>query len=233
MEDIWVKVDRYLEDTLLPEDAVLRGAIRRSEAEGLPRIQVTPPLGRLIQLLARLQGARRILEVGTLGGYSTIWLARALPAGGRLVTVELSPHHAEVARQNIVAAGLQEVVEVRVGAAGDVLRRMWEAGESAYDMVFIDADKASLPEYLTWALRLTRPGSLIVADNVVRRGAVVDAASEDANVRGVRAFLAACGAEPRLEATVLQTVGAKGHDGIAVALVVDSAGAAEGGAADD
>jgi predicted O-methyltransferase YrrM len=200
-------------------DEALEAALEGSEAAGLPAIQVAANQGKLLHLLARLQGARSILEVGTLGGYSTIWLARALPPGGRLITLELEPRHAEVARANIARAGLAERVEVRVGPASESLPRLTQEGVEPFDLVFIDADKEGYPDYLGWALRLTRPGSLIVADNVVRGGALIDPDSSDPRVQAVRRFIELVAAEPRLDATVIQTVGSKGYDGLAFALV--------------
>lgn len=184
-------------------------------------IQVAANQGKLLNLLARLQGARTVLEIGTLGGYSTIWLARALPEGGSVVTLEADPECAEVARRNIERAGLADVVEVRVGPALDTLPLLAEQGYGPFDVVFIDADKPSNPDYLAWSLKLTRPGSLIVADNVVRDGEVADAASEDPKVRGVRRFTELVAAEPTLTATALQTVGTKGYDGLLMALVTE------------
>jgi predicted O-methyltransferase YrrM len=199
----WVEVDRYIADRLLGDAPVL-------PADDLPPHEVSPPQGALLELLARLVGARAILEIGTLAGYSTLWLARALPPGGRLVTLEADPRHAEVARANL--AGIAEVI---AGPALDTLPTL----SGPFDLVFIDADKRSNAEYLAWALRLSRPGTLIVADNVIRDGALVDAGSDDPSVAGVRAFFAAVAAEPRLRATAIQTVGAKGYDGFALALV--------------
>jgi predicted O-methyltransferase YrrM len=213
----WSDVDDYLVGRLLPDDPVLTAALAASDAAGLRAINVTAPQGRFLNLLARILGARRILEVGTLGGYSTIWLARALPADGRLVTLEIDPATAEVARSNLARAGLQDVAEVQVGPAIDLLPGL--AGDSPYDLVFIDADKPSNPDYLQWALRLTRPGSVIVVDNVVRGGAVADDASDDPMVLGTRRMMDMVAAEPRLDATALQTVGAKGYDGFLLALV--------------
>jgi predicted O-methyltransferase YrrM len=215
----WTEVDAYFTDLLVEADPVLEAALEASDAAGLPPINVAPNQGKLLMLLARIQGARRILEIGTLGGYSTIWLARALPADGRLVTLEAVPRHAEVARANIAHAGLGDRVEVRLGPALESLPRLVEEGEGPFDLVFIDADKPSNPQYLAFALQLTRPGSLIIADNVVRDGAVVRATSRDPNVQGVRRFNALLAAEPRLTATALQTVGSKGYDGFAIALV--------------
>jgi predicted O-methyltransferase YrrM len=206
------EVDRYVTDLLVRPDAALAAALEASAAAGLPPHDVSPPQGKLLELLARAIGARAILELGTLGGYSTIWLARALPPGGRLVTLEVEPRYAEVARANLARAGLAGVVEVRVGPALETLPRL----EGPFDLIFLDADKAESPDYLEWALRLSRPGTLIVADNVVRGGAVADAASDDPRVRGIRRFNELVAAEPRLEATVIQTVGSKGWDGFAL-----------------
>lgn len=204
----WAAVDRYLEELFAPHDAALEAA---RHPHG-----VSPLQGKLLHLLARLQGARTILELGTLAGYSTIWLARALPPGGQLVTLEADAGYAELARANLARAGLADVVDVRVGAALDLLPEL----EGPFDLVFLDADKRSNPEYLGWALELTRPGSVIVADNVVRDGAVVDAESDDPNVQGIRRFNELLAAEPHVSATTVQTVGEKGYDGLAVALVV-------------
>lgn len=190
-----------------------------SVAAGMPQIQVSATLGRFLNLQARTMGARRILEIGTLAGYSSIWLARALPADGRLITLELEPRHAEVARGNLTRAGLADVAEVRVGPAADSLRAMVADNFAPFDMVFIDADKDGYPEYLEWSLKLARPGTLIVADNVVRGGAIIDADSSDGRVQGVRRFNEMLARDPRLDATILQTVGVKGYDGIAYALV--------------
>ncbi|MDT7723913.1 MAG: hypothetical protein QOI21_489 [Actinomycetota bacterium] len=215
-QELWSQVDAYLGEVFIPADPALDAALKASQAAGLPEIAVAPNQGKLLNLLARLAGARSILEIGTLGGYSTIWLARALPADGRLITLEFDPRHAEVARGNIAAAGLGDVVEVRVGAALDTLPSV----EGPFEMVFIDADKVNIPHYFEWALRLTKPGSLIVIDNVIRKGAVVDPSSTDPAVIGVRALNELIAAEPRVDATSLQTVGAKGHDGLTIALVV-------------
>lgn len=214
----WADVDRYLVETLVPPDPALEAALADSAAAGLPAISVTPNQGKLLQLLALSRGARRILEVGTLGGYSTIWMARALPADGRLVTLELDPGYADVARANLERAGVADRVEVRVGRAVDLLPALVD--EEPFDLVFIDADKPSNPDYFRWAMRLTRPGSLVVVDNVVRDGAVAEGASTDPGVLGTRAVLAAMAAEPRVSATALQTVGSKGYDGFALALVL-------------
>jgi predicted O-methyltransferase YrrM len=214
---LWTNVDHYIEERLLAPDALLDAALETSHAAGLPPIHVAANQGKLLQLLALAIGARRILEIGTLGGYSTIWLARALPHDGRLVSLELDAKYAELARANIARCGLADQVEIRVGPAIDTLAAL--PGEPPFDLVFIDADKPSNPEYLDAALRLTRPGSLIVVDNVVREGGVLDAQG-DAAVQGVRRLFDRLGAEPRVTATALQTVGCKGHDGFAIALVL-------------
>jgi predicted O-methyltransferase YrrM len=220
-QEQWTAVDRYLTDLLVPADAALEAALGDSAAAGLPAINVSPNQGKLLHLLARLQGARTVLEIGTLGGYSTIWLARALPAGGRLVTLEADAKHAEVARANIARAGLADVVEVRLGPALETLPRLAAEGRGPFDLIFIDADKEGYPDYLTWSLRLSRRGSLIVADNVVRKGAVIDPASDDPRVQGARRFNELLAAEPRVSATAIQTVGSKGYDGFALALVTE------------
>ncbi len=219
-QERWTAVDGYLSDLLVAPDDSLEAALRASAAGGLPAIQVAANQGKLLHLLARLKGARTILEVGTLGGYSTIWLAGALPPDGRLVTLELDPRHAQVARANLEHAGLAELVEIRVGPASESLAHLVAEGGGPFDLVFIDADKEGYPDYLGWALRLTRPGSLVVADNVVRDGAVIDPASSDPRVQAMRRFTQLLADEPRLDATVLQTVGNKGYDGLAFALVV-------------
>jgi predicted O-methyltransferase YrrM len=220
-EPRWAAVDEVLGELLGPRDAVLESALAASATAGLPAIQVSPLQGRLLWLLARAQRASAILEIGTLGGYSTIWLARALPPAGRLVTLELDPAHAAVARGNLAAAGLAGQVELRLGDALDSLRALAAEGRGPFDLIFIDADKTGYPDYFSWALRLARRGTLIVADNVVREGAIADAASADPRVQAVRRFIEMMAAEPRVEATVLQTVGVKGYDGLAIALVVD------------
>lgn len=216
----WTAVDRYITDLLLPADPILGAALEANRAAGLPAIDVSPVQGKLLHLLARSQGARRILEIGTLGGYSTIWLARALPPDGRLITLEADLKHAEVARSNIKRAGLDYLVELRVGPAQNTLPRLVEENAAPFDFIFVDADKTGYPEYLKWSLKLSRVGTMIVADNVVREGAITDPENADPNVRGVRRFFELLAAEPRLSATVLQTVGAKKYDGMAFALVV-------------
>jgi predicted O-methyltransferase YrrM len=213
----WAHVDRYLAASLLPKDDGLDAALAANAAAGLPAIDVSPLQGRLLYLLARMIGARRILEIGTLGGYSTICLARAVGEGGRVVTLEAAPEHAEVARRNIARAGLADVVDLRLGFALDILPTL--AGEAPFDLIFIDADKPSMPDYLTWALRLSRVGALIIGDNVVRDGEVADKRSRDPSVRGVQRYLKMIGENPRLNGTALQIVGGKGWDGLAIALV--------------
>jgi predicted O-methyltransferase YrrM len=215
----WAAVDRYLGEQLIPADPAMDAALDAAGAAGLPRIEVTPAQGRLLELLVRLRGARTVLELGTLGGYSTIWMARALPPGGRLTSLELHPGYAAVARENLARAGVADRVEVRVGPAQDSLAELAADGAGPFDFIFIDADKASYAGYLTGALALSAPGTLIVADNVIRNGAVADPGSPDANVQGVRRFFDRLAAEPGLRATAVQTVGAKGYDGFALALV--------------
>ncbi|MFD4858317.1 O-methyltransferase [Streptomyces atratus] len=219
----WTEVDDYFNGLLMGPDEALDAAVEAGDGAGLPAIQVAANQGKLLNLLARLQGARTVLEIGTLGGYSTIWLARALPEGGKVVTLEADPAYAEIARTNIERAGLAHVVEIRVGRALDTLPELAAQGYGPFDVVFIDADKPSNPDYLAWSLKLTRPGSLIVADNVVRDGEVVDGASEDPKVQGVRRFTELVAADPRLSATALQTVGSKGYDGLMMALVTGQA----------
>jgi predicted O-methyltransferase YrrM len=215
-QELWTAVDRYITDSLAPSDAALEEALRTSEDAGLPAIAVSPSQGKLLMILAQMLGARRILEIGTLGGYSTIWLARGLRPGGKLITLEVDPKHADVARSNIARAGFDGMVEVRLGKALDTLPML----EGPFDLVFLDADKVSYPEYLQWAVRLTHPGSVIVADNVVRKGAVIEANSSDANVQGVRRFNEILAADARLSATAIQTVGSKGYDGFTIARVL-------------
>ncbi len=212
-------VDEFIGATLVPEDESLRAAAAAAAEAGLPAIQVSPPQGRLLQLLARLQGARTILEFGTLGGYSTILLARALPADGRLITLEAKPEFAAVARRSIDRAGVGELVEIRVGPALEALPALAAEGAGPFDLVFIDADKANTPHYFAWALDHARPGSLIVADNVVRDGSLADAADPDPATKAQRQLHETLATDPRVNATTIQTVGAKGYDGLTIALV--------------
>jgi predicted O-methyltransferase YrrM len=219
----WKRVDDYIVEALLPPDPVLDAVLEANAAAGLPAIDVAPNQGQFLHLLARMVGARRILEIGTLGGYSTIWLARALPQDGRLVTLEYSERHAEVARRNLARAGLDKITEVRVGPALDSLAKLADESDgntAPFDLVFIDADKVNNPRYVEWSLKLTRPGSLIILDNVVRDGAVTDATSDDPSVRGTREALDLFATHPKLTATAIQTVGSKGYDGFALARVL-------------
>lgn len=221
----WTAVDDYLGDAVLGPDRILQAALDDAAAAGLPQIQVSPTQGRMLFLLARIAGARRILEVGTLGGYSAICLARALPADGKLVTLEIDPHHADVARANLDRAGLAGVVEIRVGKALETLGELERENGGPFDMVFIDADKVSSADYFGWAVRLGHPGTVIVVDNAIRHGAVLDAQSTDADVVGTRAVLELMGTDTRVDSTVIQTVGIKGYDGFGLARVKDPAGA--------
>jgi predicted O-methyltransferase YrrM len=220
MDERWSEVDAYFAGRLAPSDPVLDAVLAANAKAGLPPHDVSPLQGRFLELLVRMTRASRILEIGTLGAYSTIWMARALPEGGRIVSLESEPRHAAIARANLALAKVSGRVDLRIGPALESLRAVEEDALAPFDLVFIDADKPSNPEYLAWALRLTRPGSLIIADNVVRDGAVVDASSGDPRVQGVRRFTDLIAGEPRLVATALQTVGSKGWDGFAIALVV-------------
>ncbi|NEB07968.1 O-methyltransferase [Streptomyces coelicoflavus] len=217
---VWDDVDSYFVAHLAPDDDALAAARGESDAAGLPPVNVTANQGKLLQLLAQIQGARTVLEIGTLGGYSTIWLARALPSDGRLVTLEYSARHAEVATRNIARAGLDALVDVRVGPALESLPKLADENPPPFDLVFIDADKGNNPHYLEWALRLTSTGSLIVIDNVVRGGRVADADDTGDDVRGTRAAIELIGSHPRLSGTAVQTVGSKGYDGFALARVL-------------
>jgi len=218
-QEKWTAVDEYINGLFVPADPALEEALKASEAAGLPAIAVAPNQGKLLNILARAMGARNILEIGTLGGYSTIWLARALPSNGRLISLEFEPKHAEIARANLRRAGVGSLVEVRVGRAIDSLPKLEAEGRGPFDLIFIDADKSGYPDYLRWALKLSRPGSMIIADNVVRKGEVANPASDDSMVLGARAYNALLAAEPRVSATVIQTVGSKGYDGLAIAVV--------------
>lgn len=216
-QELWSAIDQYITEHVVRPEPVLDGSLAAAERAGLPQISVAPNQGKLLYLLARMIGARNVLEIGTLAAYSTIWMARALPAEGRVITLEFDPAHAVVARENLERAGLNGVVEVRVGPALETLSGVPRT--PPFDLVFIDADKKSIPEYFEWALRLTRRGGLIIVDNVVREGAVLDAGSEDASVLGVRRFNEMLRGEQRVSATTIQTVGSKGHDGITIALI--------------
>jgi predicted O-methyltransferase YrrM len=222
-QEQWTAVDSYIEKLFLAPDFALEAALDSSKAAGLPIIDVSPAQGKLLNLLARVQGARNILELGTLGGYSTIWLARALPPEGRLISLEIDPKRAEIARANIARAELANVVEIRLGRAADSLQQLVAQGRGPFDLIFIDADKPGYAEYLKWALKLSRPGTLIIADNVVRKGAVADAGSDDENVQGIQKFNELLAAEKCVTTTVIQTVGSKGYDGLALILVTATA----------
>jgi predicted O-methyltransferase YrrM len=219
-QEQWTEVDQYITDALVPPDATLEGALAASEAAGLPPIHVAANQGKFLMLLAQIIGARKILELGTLGGYSTLWLARALPPGGSLITLEFDPERAEVARGSFARAGLQEVIDLRVGAALDTLPQIAAEGHGPFDFIFIDADKQNYPGYFAWALKLSRPGTVIIADNVVRNGEVTDPDSPDDRVQAVRRFYELVKAEPRVNATAIQTVGNKGYDGFAILRVL-------------
>ena len=218
-EAVWTAVDNYIGEHLIGSDPVLAAALEANAEAGLPAIDVAPNQGKLLHLLARMCGARRILEVGTLGGYSTVWLARALPSDGRLITLEVNAKHAAVATANIERAGFGRQVTVRLGPALESLAQLHQSGEEPFDFIFIDADKPNSPPYVEWAIRLSRPGTVIVVDNVIREGAIVDSEDLDPSVQGSRRLFEMLAAEPRLDATALQTVGTKGHDGFCIALV--------------
>jgi len=220
MRQLWADVDNYFGDLLAPSDGVLDSTLEANAQARLPPHDVSRVQGRFLDILVRLSGARRVLEIGTLGGYSTIWLARALPEGGRIVTLEANAQHAEIARANIERAGVSHLVDLRVGRAIDTLDVLALEDSAPFDVIFIDADKPSNPDYLAWALKLSRPGTVIVGDNVVRDGKVIDPLSADPSVRGVRRFTELIAAEPRLTATALQTVGTKGYDGFVLAIVL-------------
>jgi predicted O-methyltransferase YrrM len=217
--ELWTAVDRYISDLLVPPDRALEAALQASDQAGLPPINVAPNQGKFLHLLAKMQGAKRILEIGTLGGYSTIWLARALPVGGRLITLEFEPKHAEVARKNFAQAGLADIVELRLGPALETLKHLVAEKCRPFDFIFIDADKPGYPDYFIWALKLSRRGTCIVADNIIRQGAVIETNHDDLRVQGVRRFNELLAAEPRVTATAIQTVGSKGYDGFAIAIV--------------
>jgi predicted O-methyltransferase YrrM len=219
-DDLWQRVDGYLEDRFIGEDEALQAALQASSDAGLPSIQVSPLQGKFLHVLARLLGARRVLEIGSLGGYSAIWLGRALPPGGSMVSLEVNPKHAEIARANLERAGLSGTVEVRVGPALETLPRLaGEVGEATFDLAFIDADKPNNPGYFAWAKRLVRPGGAVVVDNVVRQGRIAEDGNGDADVIGTRRLFDAMATGPGVSASALQTVGAKGYDGFALAIV--------------
>ena len=219
-QDVWETVEKYLDQTLIPHDPTMDDVLAAAAAANLPAIQVSSVQGKLLHLLAHIMGARNILEIGTLAGYSTIWMARALPEGGRIITLEADPRHAEVARKNFMRAGVESKVELRLGKALETLPQVAADGRRGpFDMFFIDANKSNMPEYFEWSLKLARRGSVIIADNVVREGAVLDATSKDADIQGVRRFLEMVGKEKRVSGTALQTVGTKNYDGFALVLV--------------
>jgi len=218
-QEVWEAVDKYFDKMLIPHDSTLDDALAAAAAAKLPAIQVSSVQGKLLHLLARIMGARNILEIGTLGGYSTIWMARALPEGGRIITLEADPKHAEVARKNFARAGVESKVELRLGKALDTLPKVAADGLGPFDMFFIDANKSNMPEYFEWSLKLARTGSVIIADNVVREGAVLDAKSTDDDIQGIRRFLEMVGKEKRVSGTALQTVSTKNYDGFALVLV--------------
>ena len=218
-QDVWEAVEHYFDKVLVAQDSALEDALATAAAEKLPAIQVSSGQGKLLHLLARILGARKILEIGTLGGYSTIWMARALPEGGRLITLEADPKHADVARKNFARAGVENKVELRMGKALDTLPQIAAEGVGPFDLFFIDANKSNMPEYFEWSLKLARKGSVIIADNVVRGAAVLEADSKDADIQGVRRFLEIVGKEKRVSGTALQTVSTKSYDGFAMVVV--------------
>jgi predicted O-methyltransferase YrrM len=217
--ELWTAVDQYLTETLIPPDPILEAVLAANAAANLPAIDVTPTQAKFLHMLALLQGATRILEIGTLGGYSTIWLARALPPEGHLITLEFEPRHAAVAQKNIFRAGLAHLVEIQIGPAADSLAKLHAQSPKPFDLIFIDADKPNNPTYLEWALKLSHKGTLIVVDNVIREGEIADATSTDPSIIGTRTMFEMIGNNPRLSATALQTVGSKSYDGFALALV--------------
>ena len=219
VEKRWKDVDHYFCDNLLADDPILTSALEASDAAGLPAIAVSPNQGKLLQMLAEMIGARSILEVGTLGGYSTIWLARGLPADGRVITLEVDAKHAEVARKNFARAALANRIEIWLGKALDTLPKLFAERRSPFDLIFIDADKENIPAYFDWAIQLSRPGTLIIVDNVVRDGEVINARSADPSIQGVRRFVDQLAKDKRVTGTAIQTVGTKGHDGFAIARV--------------
>jgi predicted O-methyltransferase YrrM len=221
-QEVWTAVDEYIAGLLAPSDPVLDAALVASAAAGLPTIQVSPAQGKMLHVLARLVGARNILEIGTLGGYSTIWMARALPPGGKLITLEASDKHADVASANFARAGLGEVIELRRGKALDTLPHVAAEKPGPFDLIFIDANKSNMPEYFDWAVKVARPGSVIISDNVIRQGGVLNAGSDDADIQGVRRFNERLAKDKRVSATEIQTVGSKGYDGFALIVVLEA-----------
>ena len=220
-KELWTNVDEYLVSILAPTDASLEAALVDSAAAGLPQINVAPNQGKMLELLARIRGSRRILEIGTLGGYSTIWLARSLPDDGLLITLEIEPRHAEVARINVDRAGVGPLVEIRTGPAAETLRTLIDEGCAAFDFIFIDADKENTRPYFEWSLTLARTGTVIFVDNLVRNGSIIDADSTDSQVTGMREFMDYVTGEKRVDLTAVQTVGSKGYDGFALAYVIE------------
>lgn len=218
--DIWKKVDNFFTDALIPVDPALDAAVSANREADLPAIDVTPLQGRFLELMIRATGARRVLEIGTLGAYSTIWMARSVGSSGQVVSLELDRRHAEVAQRNLDRVAVADRVDLRVGPASDSLATLVAEKSAPFDFIFIDADKAGYPDYIQWSLKLSRPGTLIIADNVVRDGKVIDPDDPDPNIQGVRRFTELVAAEPRLSSTVLQTVGSKGYDGFAIAVVL-------------
>jgi Predicted O-methyltransferase len=218
-QTVWRQVDRYFEERIIEHDPILEQVLHENRKAGLPAIDVTPLQGKLLQLLVMMHGSRRILEIGTLGGNSTIWMARALPPDGKIVTLELEPRHARVAEQNLILANVKDKVDIRVGPALDQLAKMKEESVEPFDLVFIDADKANIPNYLRWALRFSRPGTVIICDNVVRNGEVINGMSSDPNVNGIRSFFDMLADEQHVTATAVQTVGSKGYDGFSIGIV--------------
>lgn len=218
-QDQWNEIDKYFSDLILKQDNILENTLKTSTDAGLPEIAVAPLHGKFLHLMVKIKGARNILEIGTLGGYSTIWMARALTSGGKLTTLEADPRNADIARQNIEAAGLTDKVDIRIGSALESLLILEQENAGPFDLIFLDADKVNNPNYLQWSLKLSRPGSIIICDNVVRDGEVLQKNSDDENVLGIRQFNELVAANPRLEATALQTVGIKGYDGFMIAVV--------------
>ena len=218
-QEVWEAVDKFLDKMMIPHDPALEDALAAAAAAKLPAIQVSSVQGKFLQLLARILGARNILEIGTLGGYSTLWMARALPEGGRIITLEADPKHADVAKKNFARAGVESKVELRLGKALDTLPQIAADGRGPFDLFFIDANKSNMPEYFEWSLKLARKGSVIIADNVVREGAILDEKSKDADIQGIRRFLEMVGKEKRVSGTALQTVSTKNYDGFALVLV--------------